>query len=130
MIQLRNLNRIEFRTSTLDHVRLFLRTNPKLQQMKVYSFLDVNYAWQDKLVLDLCKLNKERCQLTNGMKTTLYVSESVATKWAKRDTNLGLIQLKRVESCELINEFDFVGDENYSGEKTRDSLNNIRNHHV
>lgn len=123
-----NLNRIKFRNSTLSHVSLFIRQNPKLQKMIVNRILDVNFRKQDELILDLYRLNKTRTRLLNAMKTTLYVSESVylATKWATRDTNLDLLQLKRIESSEWDNGFYSIADEIYIGMNTQEFLLNYK----
>lgn len=60
------------------------------------------------LIINLSVLNRERAKLPNAEKITLYVDEKVylATKRARRETDLKFISLKRRESFDLDVQFN------------------------
>lgn len=97
---LKHLERIHFGRSNLNHLMLFISKTSKLKQMKVDWFLNMDDNMELHQIINLSALNKERAKLLNATKVTLYVEERVylATKRAKRELDLDLIKLKRLES--------------------------------
>lgn len=95
--RLEHLERIHFGKSKLEHVKLFMSANLKLEMIKIQWFVDdAGHIEQDK-VLNLIQLNKIRVKLRNAEKITLYIGEDVylATKRINRETDLDFIKLKR-----------------------------------
>lgn len=97
-----NLERISFNAARIEHIIPLIRQAAELQKIKLDFIRDGMHFNSSTNVLDLYALNRERERLTNACKTTLYVKETIylATKWALKETDLGLIRLKRSESFE------------------------------
>lgn len=103
---LKSLKRIHFGISNLNHVKIFLGANSKLEYIQIDWFMDEAGKVDKKKVLDLIGLNKKRAELPNSKKVTLFVEEPVylATKLTYRMIDLDFIKLKRTDS---------LNDENY-----------------
>lgn len=96
------LERIHFGRSNLDHIMLFISRRPKLKKIRVDWFLSAGENIEFHQIINLSALNRGRAKLLHAEKVTLYVSEDVflATKRAKRETDLDLIKLNRWECDE------------------------------
>lgn len=89
-----NLKRLEFVSADFNDIMPFIRESVEMRTIKIEYFFDCS--------IDLLKLNKEREKLQNAHKITMYVDERtyLDTKWAMKETNFGLIRLKRIDSFE------------------------------
>lgn len=98
--KLQSLKRVHFKRSNFNHVKLFIGRNLKLQEIRVDWFMNEVGMREELKVLNLVELNKERAKLRHAEKMTLFVKEPVylATKRAKRETELEFITLKRTEA--------------------------------
>ncbi|XP_031633930.1 uncharacterized protein LOC116347479 [Contarinia nasturtii] len=88
------LKRIDLRHTSSDDILTFICHSKSLNKIKVR-----NYDEHGK-ILDLFALNKERAKLVGAHKITIYVEEDVylATKWAMKQTDFSLIEMKRSTS--------------------------------
>lgn len=105
---LKNLKFIHFGISHMDHAKLFMSGNEKLERLQIDWFIDEDGNIEDEKVINLIELNKERAQLPIAKKVTFFVKEPIylATKRAMRNTDLDFIELKRTDSLHD-REFDF-----------------------
>lgn len=94
------LERINFSKATSNDILPFICQSNKLKIMKIDQLMDGTYL--ENGVLDLVALNRERGKLIKARKLSIYVNESVflATKWATKNINFNLIELRRGESFE------------------------------
>lgn len=99
---LTNLERLQIWQASTDDILPFIRKSVKLHKIKI-DFLGsgAHFDVQTNIV-DLRGLNQEREKLIGARKLTIYVKEKIylATKWELTETNIGLIRLKREESCD------------------------------
>lgn len=73
-----------------------------MTQIKVSDLRNKNDLGEDdpNRIIDLAVLNEARTILAIDLKVTIYVPERVylATKWAMKETDFGMIKLRRIES--------------------------------
>lgn len=93
----RKLKRIEFGIASSDDILPFICHAKTVNKIKVSSLKNGSYFDEDKNILNLLALNKERKKLYGARKIMIYVQENVylATKWAMRQTEFSLIEMKR-----------------------------------
>lgn len=98
--QLVNLQRMFFQSLSLSDLIHFIRHSVYLTKVKV-RYLDGNNH-NNKSVLDLATLNKEREKLKGAKKMIIYIEEEVylQTKWAINGEAFSLIEIRRVSSHE------------------------------
>lgn len=89
-----NLKIIRFLRARIDDLLPFLKRSVNMQKIKV-EFLKWN-------TIDFWALNREREKLPGAEKTTLYLKEEIylETKWTMKETDFGLIRLKRMALLE------------------------------
>lgn len=70
-----------------------------MQIIKIHVPLTGAYYNEKTYVIDLLELNREREQLPDGQKITLYVDGDIylQTKWAMKEIDFGLVRVKREE---------------------------------
>lgn len=97
---LTNLKRLYFLEATSDDILPFIRRAAKLNKIKVNRLYHGKYFDEDKSILDLSSLNREREKLTFAKKIMIYVKEEIflATKWNINQTEFSLIEMKRIDS--------------------------------
>lgn len=102
-----NLKRLYFLEATSDDILPFIRRAPNLRKIKVNRLYHGKHFEEDKKILDLPALNKEREKLTFAKKVLIYVREDVflATKWTIKQTEFTLIEMKRIDSYNWNMEF-------------------------
>lgn len=107
---LQNLELIHFHRAKLTHVIPFLRQSKELKKIKIDIFEGGGHFNEATDVISLAALNRERKQLQNAAKVTLYVSESIysATKSAIRSVDLELINLQHSMSYSWDHAFGLV----------------------
>lgn len=97
-----NLKRITFMKTNLKAIMPFLRYASKLREIIIDNLEDDSHF--ENGIIDLVALNKERGKMAGALKVTIYVDESIylATKFAKINTDLNLIRLKRAEAIKRL----------------------------
>lgn len=81
---LKSLKRIHFGISNLNHVKIFLGANSKLEYIQIDWFMDEAGKVDKKKVLDLIGLNKKRAELPNSKKVS-RLAEPILTQRIKRE---------------------------------------------
>lgn len=102
-----NLKGIHFIRASIDDIMPFIKRSVKMQKIKVNRLAaGIHFNTRTK-VIDLLALNGEREKLPDAAKITLYVDEEIylATKWAMKENDFGLIRLKRETSFEWYHDF-------------------------
>lgn len=96
---LEDLELIYFRTAKLTHLMPFFSRAKKMKTIRINILQDGGHFDQSTQIIALSALNKERKQLRNAEKITLYVSDGVyhATNVVCQ-TNLELINLRYISS--------------------------------
>lgn len=107
-ITLVNLKMIHFCEASSDDILPFILSAAKVNKIKVLFLLSGQYFCELTKILNLSALNKEREKLTDARKITIYVMDQVylATKWAMRQTDYSLIEMKRIDSYDWQHEFN------------------------
>lgn len=103
-----NLEIIQFGVSSLGHIMPFICQAENLTKLRIDRLrIDIKDPEKEK-ILNLSRLNRERAELSNARKITMYVEEELylATKWATGQLNLEFIQLKIIESHDWKHDFD------------------------
>lgn len=105
-----NLKRLWVCSARPEEIIPFIRKSTELDKIRVDSFQDENHHGEDSYITDLQAMNRERQQLPDACKVTLYVYEKqyLATKWALTETNFGMIRMKRRESFRWVEHFNFL----------------------
>lgn len=90
-----NLKRIGFRKASIDDIMPFVKHSVVMQKIYVHCLVASNQ--DSEIIIDLLAMNKEREQLPDAQKITLYTQEKtyLETKWAMKETDFRLIRLKR-----------------------------------
>ncbi|XP_031635386.1 uncharacterized protein LOC116348505 isoform X2 [Contarinia nasturtii] len=83
-----------------DDILPFICHAEKVNKIKVEQLCSGSHFDQIDKILDLMTLNKKREKLVGARKIMIYVSEDVylATKWAMKQTDFKLIEMKRITS--------------------------------
>ncbi|XP_055310988.1 uncharacterized protein LOC129573876 [Sitodiplosis mosellana] len=99
--RLMNLERLFIARPNFEDLLPFIRRSINLKYVEIYLFKGK--------VLEIYALNKERKKVEGARKVTIYVDEDVylATKSAKAETLLGLIEIKRKESHYIVRPHNF-----------------------
>lgn len=100
IFKLKKLKRIRVRCSSLEHIAMLMSRASELKQIVVESIMDKNHvSIINNIAINLTELNMEREKLENAQKVTFYVPEDIylATIWAKKQTDLNLVRLRRME---------------------------------
>lgn len=97
---LTNLKRLYFLEATCDDILPFIRRSTKLAKIRVNRLYHGKHFEDNKNILDLLALNKEREKLAFAKRVTIYVKEDIylPTKWALKQTEFSFIELKRIDS--------------------------------
>lgn len=105
--ELTNLKCIRFDSASIEDIMLLIEQSSELQKIKIEIIQHGMHFSRDTNVIDLLAMNKEREKLPSAQKVTLYVDEAIylATKWAMKGTDFGLIQVKRFLSFEWDSDF-------------------------
>lgn len=92
-----SLKRISFTEARIVDIMPFICRSVEMHEIKIYELQAGVHFDEDTNAIDLFALNKEREKLPDARKITLFVSGKVylRTKWAIKETDLGLIRLKR-----------------------------------
>ncbi|XP_031640983.1 uncharacterized protein LOC116352482 [Contarinia nasturtii] len=87
-----------------DDILPFICHSRNLNKIKVKIFQNGTYFDLNRKIVDLFALNKEREKLAGAHKIAIYVEDEVylATKWAMKQTDFSLIQMKRDTSYDWI----------------------------
>lgn len=95
---LMNIERVFFERSASTDILPFIRIAPRLKAICVLHLVEGTYF--ENGVIDVAAMNRERENLNNACKQTIFVEESIflTTKWAGMPTQRSLIQLKRIEA--------------------------------
>ncbi|XP_055310989.1 uncharacterized protein LOC129573877 [Sitodiplosis mosellana] len=96
-----NLERLFIARPNFEELLPFIRHSINLKYVEIEEY-------QEK-VIKIYALNKERKKLEGARKVTIYVDEDVylATKWAKAETSVDLIEIKRKESHYIVRPHNF-----------------------
>lgn len=111
--QVIKLERIYFYMANVYNLRDFIYYSANLKAIKVSAIFDSNdnepefvLAQKSNMVAltDLPKWNRERAKLNGARKVKIFVDEQVylATKWALKATDFGLIEIKRIDAYQGI----------------------------
>lgn len=97
------LKHIEFVDACSDDILPFIRHAVRVKKLKVSSLSSGLHFDQHNKILDLFALNKEREKLVSAQKIMIYVDDDVylATKWAMKQTDYRMIEMKRIKSYHL-----------------------------
>lgn len=111
-----NLEFIQFKSADVIDLIPFIRYLPKLTTIIVFCTRRSDAYKIINTTPTLAELNEERSKLTNARKLTVYVEERIylAMRWTNINTNQSFIEIKRCESFDPMNCYNFfwVG-ENY-----------------
>lgn len=104
--QLPNLERIYFKFAETKHFLPFVYQCAKLKELRIDVVHD---RTKFNCILDLPAINRERMQLNNARKITIFIDEHVflATKWATERTEFSLIEIKREYTREWDRNIEF-----------------------
>lgn len=93
-VNVKNVERLHFRTLSLAEIMLVICEFPKLVLFKFDELAN------DAETINLPALNRKREKVTGASKITIYVDETIffATKWATPKTEYRLIELKRSQT--------------------------------
>lgn len=93
---LTNLKRIGFCQASLDEILPFISEATNLKTIFIKAHKSGNYCNETNKIINLPALNKMREKLNNATKIMMYVKEAtyLATKWAYKTTDFGLIEIK------------------------------------
>ncbi|XP_031628909.1 uncharacterized protein LOC116344482 [Contarinia nasturtii] len=102
---LSKLQRIYFLAVISDDILPFICHAKKLNKIKFERLMSGSYFDEETNILDLFELNKMREKLVGACKITIYVEEDVylATKWAVKQIEFNLIEIKRSTSYDWLN---------------------------
>lgn len=91
---------IQFFEASSDDILPFVCRAAKMNKIEVETLLHGSHFNERDNVLNLLALNDEREKLVTARKITIYVNEDVylATKWAMKQTDFSLIEIKRITS--------------------------------
>ncbi|XP_031638040.1 uncharacterized protein LOC116350393 [Contarinia nasturtii] len=94
------LKRIDFYGVSFDNLIPFIFFAKNVNKINVQNLRSGSHFEETDGVLDLLTLNKERKKLFAAQKITIYAEEHVylATKWAMKQTDFKLIEMKRITS--------------------------------
>lgn len=97
---LTNLKRLYLLEATSCDILPFIRRAAQLRKIKVNRLYHGKHFEEHENILDLLALNKEREKLAFAKKVLIYVREEIflATKWAMKQTEFKLIEMKRIDS--------------------------------
>lgn len=97
---LMKLQRIEFDQACLDRIAPLFDRAVNLRVVFIKNLKAGNYFNQTNGIINLPVLNKKRGKLVGARKIILYVEESayLATKWAYKKTDFGLVRMMRLFS--------------------------------
>lgn len=94
------LKRIEFNCASSNDILPFICHATKVNKIQVTFLTNGSHFDECNEILDLVALNKERDKLVGACKVMIYVMENVylATKWAIKQTDFRMIEMKRISS--------------------------------
>ncbi|XP_031620762.1 uncharacterized protein LOC116339185 [Contarinia nasturtii] len=94
-----------------DDILPFICHSKNLNKIRVYNLSSGSHCNAYK-ILDLFALNKEREKLVGAHKITIYIREDMylSTKWAMKQTDFSLIEIKRISSYDWSYEFSWNFD--------------------
>lgn len=100
--KLPNLERIYFREANIQEIRPFICGSTKLKTMKIFRVVHSDRLYCVSEFPKLFEMNKEHKKLVGARKVAIYICEGLilVSKWAKKATNLDLIELRRFDSLE------------------------------
>lgn len=107
-IKFPNLERVCLEGATSTDLLMFISRTVNLIKIEVVTLsAGINFD-ENKNILDLVALNKERQKLSEAEKVTLYVDEEVyfQTKWAMKGTDFSHIVMRRAESHDWDHSFE------------------------
>lgn len=95
---LTNLARLYFLEASSNDILPFIRRSSKLSKIKINRLHSGEFFEEN--ILDLPALNREREKLIFARKIIIYVNEEIflTTKWALKQTEFSLIEMKRIDS--------------------------------
>lgn len=104
---LTKLERITFWFASTDDILSFIRHAKKLTTIKIETLQSGHHFNRENAVIDVAALNKERKQLNDAEKVTIFVEETIylATKWALNGCNFSHIKINRWEPSEWDHDF-------------------------
>lgn len=107
-IKFPNLERVSLEETTSTDLLMFISRTVNLIKIEVVTLSAGIYFDENKNILDLAALNKERQKLCEAEKVTLYVKEYVylPTKWAMKGTEFSHIVMRRAESHDWDHSFE------------------------
>lgn len=95
-----NLKQIDIQYAHLRDIQTFICHSAKLEEIKIWK-LTVDDVDELK-ISDFVALNEERKKLANAHKVTIFINEQHFLKLKFiAEMNLSLIEVKRMESCEI-----------------------------
>lgn len=102
-----NLKRAHLRSGTSTELLMFVKRTVNLMKIKVDYLEDGLHFNGKNNILDLIELNKQRQQLNEAEKVTIYLDEVIylPTKWAMKDTDFSHITMRRSQSHEWNHSF-------------------------
>lgn len=102
-----NFKHIHFTLACIDDIMPIIRRSAKMQRIKVKYLKFGQHFNRDTGIINLLALNREREQLPDAQKITLYVKERVyvTTKWAMKGNDFGLVRMKREDSFDWHHDF-------------------------
>lgn len=100
-----NLERVYFYYASSDHILPFIQHSPKLKRIKVRNMESGEHY--DGNILYMYGLSKERSELEDAHKITIYLEEDLYlnTKWTIDKTHFDHINIERGESFEWSHHF-------------------------
>lgn len=89
-----NVEHIFLSYARYDIIRTLIRKLKHLKTLRIYKF---------EGILNLATLSNERKKLSEAREVIIYIEESIflETKWLTRNGYTGLIEIRRLHSCEL-----------------------------
>lgn len=102
-----NLRQVEVQFARLLDIRPFICYASKLKELKVWNLLVDNA--DEPRSSDFVALNREREQLNQASKVTIFIDETnfLRMKWTST-LKFSLIELKQIESCDLDHLFNWI----------------------
>ncbi|XP_055301901.1 uncharacterized protein LOC129568254 [Sitodiplosis mosellana] len=100
--KLPNLEKIYFGEANPKEIWPFICGSVKLKTIKILNMVHSDGIYSFSEFPDVQKMNEKRKMLAGARKVVIYICERLllVSKWAKKATNLDLIELRRFESIE------------------------------
>lgn len=101
----KNIERFCFESVSSDSILRFIRNSANVKQIKIDVIEDENRFLET--INNLSTLNRERKQLIDAKKITIYLREKLylAIKWATTKTDFEFIEIQRLETIDWENAF-------------------------